>query len=73
MTDRHVGYIVTLDKDIRGDDAEAIINALGMIRGVIAIEPIKLDVVGQASQRVVISRARSRLISHLMDLDLSKD
>ena len=31
MTDRHAGYVVTLNEDIREDDAEAIINA---IRGV---------------------------------------
>jgi hypothetical protein len=40
MTDRHAGYIVTLDRDIREDDAEEIVNALGMVRGVVSVEPV---------------------------------
>ena len=35
MTDRHCGYIITLENDIREDDAEATINALRMIKGVL--------------------------------------
>lgn len=44
MTDRHAGYIVTLGNDIREDDAECIINALRMIKGVISVRPIVSDV-----------------------------
>lgn len=40
MTDRHAGYIVTLAKDIREDDAEGTLNALRMVRGVISVEPV---------------------------------
>ena len=43
MTDRHAGYIVTLEQDVREDDAEAIINALRMVRGVGSVEPIVSD------------------------------
>lgn len=43
MTDRHAGYIVTLANDIREDAAEAIINALRMIRGVADVTPIVAD------------------------------
>lgn len=43
MTDRHAGYIVTLAEDWRDDDAEAIINALRMIRGVADVSPIVAD------------------------------
>ena len=43
MTDRHAGYIVTLADDIREDDAEAIIQALLMIKGVARVEPIVAD------------------------------
>jgi hypothetical protein len=43
MTDRHAGYIVALEKDIREDDAEAIINAIQMVRGVLSVEPIVAD------------------------------
>lgn len=40
MTDRHAGYVVTLDRDIREDDAEATIAALHQIKGVIGVEPL---------------------------------
>ncbi len=40
MTDRHLGYIITLEKGIREDDAEKTIEALKMIKGVIGVSPI---------------------------------
>jgi hypothetical protein len=40
MTDRLKGLTVVLDKDYRTDDAEAIINAIGMIRGVGKVVPL---------------------------------
>ena len=46
MTDRHKGYIVTLNNDIREDDAEYIINALRMVSGVLSVEPVVSDVSG---------------------------
>ncbi len=45
MTDRHSGYVVTLAKDIREDDAEAVITALKMIKGVVSVKPVVADVV----------------------------
>jgi hypothetical protein len=43
MTDRHAGYIITLDKDVREDDAEFVLNAIRMIKGVTAVDPIVSD------------------------------
>lgn len=40
MTDRHSGYVVVLDHDMREDDAEAILNAIRMIKGVATVEPV---------------------------------
>ena len=39
MTDRHAGYIVTLADDVREDDAEAIVTALSMVKGVKEVSP----------------------------------
>ena len=39
MTDRFKGFLVTLDKEIREDDAEAILTALKMIKGVFSVKP----------------------------------
>lgn len=40
MTDRHSGYVVALSRDIRDDDAEHIINAIRMIKGVRSVKPV---------------------------------
>jgi hypothetical protein len=40
MTDRHSGYIVILDHDVRSDDTTYIMNAIAMIKGVLSVEPI---------------------------------
>lgn len=39
MTDRHSGYTVVLDKDVREDDAESIRLALSMVKGVHSVIP----------------------------------
>lgn len=45
MTDRHAGYIVILDRDLREDDAEAVIAALRMVKGVSRVTPVVADAV----------------------------
>lgn len=40
MTERIKGVLVTFEKDIRGDDAEAQINAIRQIRGVLSVDPV---------------------------------
>ena len=40
MTDRHAGYIVVLDTDLREDDAEPVLAALRMVKGVLSVEPL---------------------------------
>lgn len=44
MTDRLSGYVVTLDRDIRDDDAEVITNAIKMIKGVLSVKPIVANI-----------------------------
>lgn len=39
MTDRLKGLTVAFDHDIREDDAEAIVNAIKMIKGVVDVKP----------------------------------
>jgi hypothetical protein len=43
VTDRHAGYIVTLPEDQREDDADATLQAIRMIRGVVSVEPVVAD------------------------------
>lgn len=58
MTDRHAGYIVTLENDMREDDAQATINALRMVKGVLSVDPIVANIETHMAQ----SRARRELI-----------
>lgn len=69
MTDRHAGYIVTLEKDIREDDAEALITALGALRGVIAVKPVVSD----SRIHIVEQRVRMDLSHKLWDVLHPKD
>jgi hypothetical protein len=40
MTDSHAGYVVALDENLREDDSQAVLAALRLIKGVIAVEPV---------------------------------
>jgi hypothetical protein len=63
MTDRHSGYLVTLDKDIREDDADHTLNALRMVRGVISVEPV----VSNIEVHIAEDRARRDLLSKIYE------
>ncbi len=44
MTDRYAGFVVVLDEDVREDDAQATINAIRQIKGVLGVEPVGADI-----------------------------
>lgn len=64
MTDRHAGYIVVLDEVIREDDAENIINAIKMIKGVIEVEPV----IDNSDIQMAKLHARNEIINKLFEL-----
>lgn len=64
VTDRHAGYIVTLADDIREDDAEAIIQALLMIKGVARVEPVVADY----ALHLATTRAKGEITDKLRQL-----
>lgn len=39
MSDRVKGFYVSLEKDIRDDDFQTIMNAVLMVKGVLSVEP----------------------------------
>lgn len=55
MTDRLNGVFVVFEKDIRTDDAESIIAAIGQIRGVLSVQGNVVDAVDY----VAYERARA--------------
>lgn len=64
MTDRHAGYIVILQDNIRADDAEPIINAIWQIKGVLDVQPV----INGAEIQIAESRARMEIAERLLDL-----
>ena len=64
MTDRLSAFIVVLESDMREDDAQAILDAIGMIRGVHSVEPHVSDV-GELVSR---SRIKHEILNRLMDM-----
>lgn len=69
MTERHAGYLVVLDHDFREDDAEAIVHALSMVKGVLSVEPVS-DVVGvqlaTARVRAEMATAVTRAVTDVL-------
>lgn len=68
MTDRHAGYIVVLDEDIREDDAEHLISALKMLRGVASVQPVTADVNLSLATERVRHEYRSKVLDFLKGL-----
>ncbi len=63
MTDNYYGFHVFLEKDIREDDAEHIIHAIQMIKGVSGVEPlVSLELYGTRL------RVRREFLERLMAL-----
>lgn len=57
MTDRLKGLTVTFEHDIRVDDAEAVISAIKMIKGVLSVDPL----VSNHEQHIAEARVRHEL------------
>jgi hypothetical protein len=66
MTDRLKGVLVTFDREIRDDDAESILTALKMIKGVLSVDPY----VAEAEDYMMYERghydARKKMMDFLM-------
>jgi hypothetical protein len=63
MTDRYHSLIVVLEKDIRDDDAEELIKAIKMLRGVLAVDPEVVD----PTTHMAEARARIDIQQKLFD------
>ena len=62
MTDRHSAYIVILEQDIRDDDAQATINAIKQIRGVLGVEP---HIASPIDEQIAAMRARNEIANKI--------
>lgn len=68
MTDRHMGYVVVLDKDIHEDDAEHVINALRMVKGVCEVTSVVNDVsVAMLAEMRLRVQLRERVVNAVLE------
>jgi len=65
MTDRLKGFVITLENDIRVDDAQAIIEAIKMVRGVLTVQPVTTNPIGDS---MIESRVRADLGTKLFNV-----
>lgn len=63
MTDRYAGYVVTLDQDMREDDAQHTIIALQQIKGVLEVTPL----VATPEIHLAGARARNQILGKIID------
>lgn len=61
MTDRYHALTVILDKEIRSDDAENLISAIKMIRGVLDVNPHVSDITTHMAEERAKFEIRERL------------
>ena len=64
MTDRYSGFVVVLDRNVREDDAEQIVEAIAMVKGVIAVKPH----IAEIAEVIAQERVRQELVSRLWDV-----
>ena len=65
MSDRHNGYFIVLEKDIKDEDSKYIINAIKMIKGVLDVLPNMKDVHDDLAYTRIKSELIEKLISEL--------
>lgn len=64
MTDRLKGFVVTLQENMREDDAQEVINAIKMIKNVLTVKPL----VTGWEDGMFYDRVKRDLISKLWDV-----
>ena len=70
MTDRHAGYLVVLEDDVRCDSAHAknILKALSMVKGVLYVKPVISDpgiAIAQYRERMALQDKLNEFIKTL--------
>jgi hypothetical protein len=64
MSDRHAGFVVTLDKDLKDEDAEEIANAIRCLQHVITVRPV----VSNIEMHILHEQVRHELMQKLWDV-----
>ena len=67
MTDRLKGFTITLEKDIRDDAADGIMNALKMGKGVAGVKPLTKNPVDDMARIRVYGEMREKFLQFYND------
>lgn len=62
MTDRFNGFTVVLEKDMRDDDAEGLIQAIRRLRGVAAVEGVVVDCGAHMAKLQCDTEAKNKIV-----------
>lgn len=65
MTDRYYALTIVLEKDIRSDDAERLIDAIHMLRGVLSVAPNVSDSATWMAEERAKSELRNKIFEAL--------
>lgn len=65
MTDRYLTLTVVLDKDTRDDDAQGLVDAISLMKGVMSVEGNVADVQDYMARATAIDLWREKLIDVL--------
>jgi hypothetical protein len=69
MTDRVKGLVVTLDKDYRVDDVQAIVDAVKMVKGVLTVDTAIANLDDHMNRERMTQRFREILYDLLRNID----
>lgn len=70
MTDRYNSFLVILDRDIRDDDAQAILTTLKQVRGVVDVKPnISNNFEGVVGQARLANRFKTMIMDFYDSID----
>lgn len=64
MSDRHAGFVVTLDQDLKDEDAEEIANAIRCLQHVVTVRPV----VSNIEMHLCREQVRHELMQKLWDV-----
>ena len=64
MSDRYIGFVVTLENPIKDDIAKHLLDAIAMLKGVVDVKPLIEDPMHEATKNM----ARAELINKLWEV-----
>jgi hypothetical protein len=67
MSDRVKGFVVTLEKDVRLDDVELLMQTIRYMRGVANVEPSIVDSSDWINQQRVRNELRAKMYQFIED------